>query len=675
MTTTDTTGPLVPDDDLDGADRAADYEAELARIAELIDCHVPLGGRVLVVSLGDETLVPPGQSRLVHFPCMADGLWSGAHPADDVEAIARLEALRTSGATHLVIPATSAWWLQYYHRLRCFLEDGCRLVVDAPDTARIYALTPPSDTADSGAAGPDGSSDAQRRIAVLEELVAELLVARGEPGAVEASFAVGSLELLAREVPVGAVVLVVTDGVAAPVQLRGRTTVAWPARCGHEQGHSGVGCPCAIARIEALRARGAQFLLVDTAVDGRLALPAVTAGHVHGHYRPLARRGAAVLFDLRSRRPAVVGGTVAPAAVVERLALLGGDDTDVLDWTHGGCGSRMGALGLFRPAEHDADGGTHPPLPYLDGSVPLVVIDDDRRRAEATRVASLAVVVIGNDPGGCVGEPVVVEVVPVGEAARAVQVGRRRTLLVAAAGRGASPLDDLRLVEALACYDTVDVASVPPAGPAVPDGIDVPHGVDGVVLIEPGTIPLPGCLDAALALLDGAGANGAGAEHAVPGAVAVKLFAADGSLAGAGATVCADGTWQGTAAGATDVTAPWHEFVRDSAAGAGLLVVRPDVWAALADASADEGDLRDRSAAIWAAGHRVRYQPEALAVQADLARQATYGPVGAGWDGVASRCPYPLGPATELDGVFAWRAAIATADPAGAWAAPTEEDR
>ena len=74
---------------------------------------------MLVVSNGDDELLRLGAARRAwHFPQQEDGVWAGYHPADSAEAIAHLEALRDRGATHILIPQTAFWWLDYYTGLR-----------------------------------------------------------------------------------------------------------------------------------------------------------------------------------------------------------------------------------------------------------------------------------------------------------------------------------------------------------------------------------------------------------------------------------------------------------------------------------------------------------------------------------------------------------------------------
>jgi Sulfotransferase family len=125
-----------------------------ARARELI----PAGATVLVAAKGDDALLRLDGSHGLHFPATADGRYVGHHPAGDTAAIAQLEAVRARGADHLIIPATTRWWLDHYEGLRRHLEDRYAPLLD-DETCAIYRLT----AADRG--GAAGPITALRRIA------------------------------------------------------------------------------------------------------------------------------------------------------------------------------------------------------------------------------------------------------------------------------------------------------------------------------------------------------------------------------------------------------------------------------------------------------------------------------------------------------------------------------
>src|SRR5205085_2565890 len=65
---------------------------------------IPSGATVLVASKGDEKLLRLNDRQGWHFPSGPDGRYLGYHPAGDTAVIAQLEAMRASGADHLLVP-------------------------------------------------------------------------------------------------------------------------------------------------------------------------------------------------------------------------------------------------------------------------------------------------------------------------------------------------------------------------------------------------------------------------------------------------------------------------------------------------------------------------------------------------------------------------------------------
>ncbi|HKG39130.1 MAG TPA: glycosyltransferase [Conexibacter sp.] len=111
-------------------------------VREFVAEAVPAGATVLVVSRGDEELVTFDGRVGWHFPQAEDGVYAGHHPHDGDVAIHHLDELRARGATHLVIPATSAWWLEHYEDFRRHLDERCVLVESAdPGVCVAWDLT------------------------------------------------------------------------------------------------------------------------------------------------------------------------------------------------------------------------------------------------------------------------------------------------------------------------------------------------------------------------------------------------------------------------------------------------------------------------------------------------------------------------------------------------------
>ena len=99
-------------------------------IKQVIEQHVPEGSTVLVITDGvDDMLKLEGRSGW-HFPQNSDGTYQDHRPADSQEAIAKLEELREKGASHLAIPGSDFWWLEFYEDFKQHLDTRYRSVVD-----------------------------------------------------------------------------------------------------------------------------------------------------------------------------------------------------------------------------------------------------------------------------------------------------------------------------------------------------------------------------------------------------------------------------------------------------------------------------------------------------------------------------------------------------------------
>jgi glycosyl transferase family 2 len=106
----------------DGSSPIGGYEAVQADVRATVEQLTEAGSAVLVVSRGDDVLVQFAGREGWHFPRAADGRYAGYHPANGHEAVAHLERLRAQGASFIVFPSTSSWWLEYYRDLAHHLE-------------------------------------------------------------------------------------------------------------------------------------------------------------------------------------------------------------------------------------------------------------------------------------------------------------------------------------------------------------------------------------------------------------------------------------------------------------------------------------------------------------------------------------------------------------------------
>lgn len=99
----------------------------------------PIDSSVLVISRGDERLVDLPNRCGWHFPQIEDGTYAGHHPSSSDDAIDELEALQVRGASYLVVPEPSLWWLDYYLGFAHHLTTTCDLVFDGSG-GRIFDL-------------------------------------------------------------------------------------------------------------------------------------------------------------------------------------------------------------------------------------------------------------------------------------------------------------------------------------------------------------------------------------------------------------------------------------------------------------------------------------------------------------------------------------------------------
>lgn len=439
---------------------------------------------------------------------------------------------------------------------------------------------------------PNAVAQLEGRLDRLETMLHDLRY-RSEPvtGRSDQQVVEGCRRMVRDHVPHDAAVAVVAKGDRALLDLYGRACSNFPQdEHGDYLNFAFSSSTSAVAHLEALRAGGASFLLVPVHSAWWLTTFPGFAEHLAGRYQVVTEEpGVGMLIDLRE--PAADGAMHRTlSAAVDAVAAQAQRDVAVLDDTRLDLASLLPSRTVFRPREWSPS-----TLPYLDATVDIVVVDDEERLDEARRVAQLAVVQVD---GPAAGAATVARLHRVAGAAATVPTAvavpdldsEGTTWVGCAAGTAGIP------------QDSVLVAPGPRELAAV--------GTEAVLLLEPGVVPVAGSLDRARATLLG--------DPGV-GAVAVKLVQRDGALAAAGAMVFADGSSAGIGAGTYDLEAPWHDFVRDCPAGVGALLVRMTV---LADITARRGSLPSPlvcSTETWAAGLRVVYQPEAIAVRTSTA--------------------------------------------------------
>jgi glycosyltransferase involved in cell wall biosynthesis len=114
------------------------WSAELAHAAKVVARRTPADAVIAAIAKWDPALIASSGRAGCNLPDRA--LLPGGYPRDGAEAVAHLDALRRArGVTHVVVPATSGWWLQHYpelaRRLRAPAYDDGRCAIYALGTA------------------------------------------------------------------------------------------------------------------------------------------------------------------------------------------------------------------------------------------------------------------------------------------------------------------------------------------------------------------------------------------------------------------------------------------------------------------------------------------------------------------------------------------------------------
>jgi len=116
------------------------WERELRSIAQTVAAVVPRTAAVAAVDKWDPTLLHHARRRGWHFPDR--GLLPDGYPEDSESAVRHLGELRRRGASYLVLPRSSFWWLEHYPGLARHLDDqGERLWSD--ERCTIFRLADP----------------------------------------------------------------------------------------------------------------------------------------------------------------------------------------------------------------------------------------------------------------------------------------------------------------------------------------------------------------------------------------------------------------------------------------------------------------------------------------------------------------------------------------------------
>jgi tRNA (mo5U34)-methyltransferase len=245
---------------------------DLGRMRERVVGRVPPRATVLVASQGQEQLLDAVPRVAWHFP--QNG--AGTHvPVTDTRALmVQLDELRARKADYLVIPRSSMPWLDGLSDFRQYLQLRYTAITNEPerDGCIIY------DLADKGALAPGGyfpDFDYFRLVRQIREMVATVA-------------------------PPESIVLVVSRGDDELLKLDGSQGWHFPRNeDGGYPGHYPPDSATAIAHLEELRAKGAEYLLIPRTAFWWLEHYAEFGKHLESRYPALVRDdGTCMIFGL-----------------------------------------------------------------------------------------------------------------------------------------------------------------------------------------------------------------------------------------------------------------------------------------------------------------------------------------------------------------------------------------
>ncbi len=429
-------------------------------------------------------------------------------------------------------------------------------------------------------------------------------------------------------IPSGATVLVAGKGDGALLRLQGSRGWHFPmAADGSYAGFHPAGDTAAIAQLEALRVRGADHLLLPRTTLWWLDHYPGLRRHLEDRYTPLLADEQCAIYRL-SPEPRTQAS--APMATLKRaiasLRIRSGREPSILDWgSELGIADHLPEVAVFAPPDDEAV------LPYLDGTVDVVVLPANAlaRMAEARRVAASAVISVdpgsperadlewlGGDAAGW-GEDVSVTMVPEGEA-----TAWQPTLRAFAETVGDGFAGELSVVGDPAALGASEAATAggPPVRPIeVASGASLARRARAAaessdrglqVFVTAPAVPLPDWLPSILALF---------APNRDAGVVGARTLSRFGALEEAGGILAADGTRERRGEGDANPDRPEYCFVkRVDFCSPPLLATRRDVFERLG--GFDRGPLApgdalvDFSLRAGQAGAPVYYQPQARIV-------------------------------------------------------------
>jgi hypothetical protein len=437
-------------------------------------------------------------------------------------------------------------------------------------------------------------------------------------------------ERAAEVIPSGATVLVAGKGDEALLRLDDRTGLPFPmAEDGRYAGFHPAGDTAAIAQLEALRARGADHLLLPKTTLWWLDHYEGLRRHLEDRYTALLTDESCAIYRLADEERAQANEPISTLnRTISCLRIRTGRDPSILDWGSGlEIADHLPYEKVFVPPNDE------PTLPYLDDTVDIVILPAraaTSRLVEARRVAASAVITV--DPGSSEraelewlagghsgwGEDASVTMIPDGEGgpwdatldafAEALEDGFAGEFSTAGDPATLGPVSERSAA-----------AGVPLRQVKTPAGTGVARRAQAAaessdrrlqIFLTAPAIPLPGWLPSILALF------GPARDAGVVGGRIVSRF---GLLEEAGGILAADGTHERRGAGDANPDRPEYCFVRMvDFCSPPMVATRRDLFERLGDIDrgvmAPDDPLVDFSLRASQAGAPVYYQPQARMV-------------------------------------------------------------
>lgn len=243
-----------------------EYLELISKIRQVVERVLPKDATVIVVSKGDDALLSLGAQRGWHFPRTESGTYAGHYPEDSGAAIRHLEKLRREGGQFFLLPQSAFWWLHHFAEFREHLRTKYRVVHDGSECI-IFNL---------------GHTE------VLE------LQAKHY----------GILKPRLRDVvctitPEGAPILVISKGDNELVTFEGRKGGHFPQiEDGTYAGHHPADSAQAIAALDALREKGASYLVIPESAFWWLDFYKDFRAHLDTHYCKIRQDESCIVYQL-----------------------------------------------------------------------------------------------------------------------------------------------------------------------------------------------------------------------------------------------------------------------------------------------------------------------------------------------------------------------------------------